>query len=63
MLQTLANRFSSGNESVVMRALHKAQLIVAVRMGDLAEVRRLIECEGMGVKAKDRVSCGFIGDA
>ena len=45
-----------------MEALQKAQLIVAVRMGGLAAVRQLIECEGTGVKARDPVSCGFIGD-
>ena len=43
--------------------LHTAQVIVAVSMGDLAAVRHLIECEGTGVKARDPVSCGFIGDA
>ena len=46
-----------------MEALQKAQLIVAVRMGDLAEVRHLIECEGTDVNVRDHVSCGFIGDA
>ena len=41
-------------------ALPKAQLIVAVRMGGLAEVRHLVECAGTDVNTRDRVSCGFI---
>ena len=47
-----------------MEALQKAQLIVAVRMGDVAEVRHLIECSGTDGNVRDHVSCGFIiGDA
>ena len=43
-----------------MEALQKAQLIVAVRMGDLAEMKHLIECAGMDVNTRDHVRCGFI---
>ena len=62
VLQTLANRLTRCDESQLMEALQKAQLIVAVRMGDLAEVRQLIECAGMDVNVRDYVSCGCIGD-
>ena len=62
MLQALANEFTGGDESQVMEALQKAQLVVGVRMGDLADVRHLIECEGVDVNTRDHVSCGFIGD-
>ena len=46
-----------------MEVVRPTQLIVAVRMGDLAEVKRLIECEGTDVNTRDHVSCGFIGHA
>ena len=58
----LAMRFTRGDESRLMEALQKAQLIVAVRMGDLAEVRHFIEYAGTDVNVSDYVSCGFIGD-
>ena len=57
LLQTLAGRYTRGDEAQVMEALQKAQLIVAVRMGNLAEVRHLVECEGIDAKARDHVSC------
>ena len=63
MLQALAKRFTGGDESRLMEALQKAQLVVTVRMGDLVEARHLIECEGADVNTRDRVSCGFIGHA
>ena len=59
-LQSLVDQFAEGDESQLMEALQKAQLIVAVRMGDLAEVRHLIECSGTDVNVRDHVSCGFI---
>ena len=60
-LQTFARRYTGGDETRLMKVLQKAQLIVAVSMGDLAQVRHLIECEGTDVNARDHVSCGFIG--
>ena len=62
-LQRLAKKFTEGDESQLTEALQKAQLIVGVRMGDLAEMRHLIECEGIDVSTRDNVSCGFIGDS
>ena len=62
MLQSFVDQFAEGDESQLMGSLQNAQLIVAVRMGDLAEVRHLIECEGTDVNMSDYVSCGFIGD-
>ena len=46
-----------------MEVIRPTRLAVAVRMGNLAEVRHLIEWEGMDVNTRDHVSCGFIGDA
>ena len=38
-----------------MGAVHKAQLIVAVRMGDIAEARHLVECQGVDIHTRDHV--------
>ena len=62
-LRILAKRFARGDESKVTEVLHTVQVIVAVRMGDLAAVRHLVECAGMDVHTRDHVSCGCIDHA
>ena len=55
-MQILANLSTRGDEAQLMEAIQKAQLVVAVRMRDFAEVRRFVECEGMDANARDYVS-------
>ena len=54
-LQTLAKRFTQGNEAQVVNAIQQTQLIVAVKSGDFADLRNLVECQGADFKAKDHV--------
>ena len=54
-VQTLAKRFTSGDEAQLTEAIQKSQLIVAVKSGDIADVRGLMECQGMDVHTRDYV--------
>jgi hypothetical protein len=47
--QVLATRFTDGDEAKSMELIQEAQLMIAVKAGHLAEVRRLIEDGGMSV--------------
>ena len=54
-LQTLVNRYSGDNITQFTRAMQKAQLVVAVKTGDIDNLRRLVECEEMDIHARDHV--------
>ena len=56
-LKSLAKRFTGGDESQLIDDIYKAQLIIAMRRGDIAGVRRLVECPGVDVNGRDRVRC------
>ena len=56
-LQTLAKKFTRGDEAQLTGAIQKGQLIVAVKSGDLADVRRLVKCQGVDINGRDHVCC------
>ncbi len=56
-LQTFANRLTGDDEAKLREGIRKGQLIVAMKSGDLTELRHLIECEGLS--GMD-VSCVFV---
>ena len=60
-MTALAKRFTRGNEVRLTDAIQKARLIVAVKNGDIADVRYLVECQGKDIHAKDSV-CWFCFD-
>lgn len=51
-LQTLAKKFTGGNEAQLTEAIQKGQLIVAVKSGDIAGVQR---CQGVDIHTRDGV--------
>ena len=55
----LATRFAGGNEAKLMEGMHKAQLMIAVKTGDLATVRRLT-AEGMHLPLTNYVSSTWL---
>ena len=53
-LQSLARQYTDGDESQMIEAIQKGQLIVAVKSGDIAEVRQLVECQGVDIHSVTR---------
>ena len=56
-LQVFAKRFTRGDEVQLTETIQTAQLILAVKSGDIADVQRLVECQGMDINARDNVCC------
>ena len=54
-MKSFAKRFIRGDEAQLAEAIHKGQLIVAVKSGDIADVRRLVECQGVDIHTRDHV--------
>ena len=54
-LQSLSREYTRGDESQLNEAIHTGQLIVAVKSGDIANVRQLVECQGVDINAQDHV--------
>ena len=50
-LQILAKRYTWGDESKLTEGIDKGRLVVAVKAGDVADVQRLVECQGVDVNA------------
>ena len=49
--------FADGNEAQLMIYLQEAHLMAAVKEGNVAEVRRLVEQEEVDVNSRSYVSC------
>ena len=56
----LASRFADGDEAQLMEGIQQVQPIVAIKVGDLAELRRLLEVQGLDPNAGDYVSGYFL---
>ena len=54
-LQSLAKRLTHEDETLLMEGIQKAEIIVAVKTGDLSYLRQLVECQGCDVNVKDHV--------
>ena len=54
-LQTLAERYTRGDESQLIEVIENARLTIAVKSGDIADIRRLGECQGVDIHTRDRV--------
>ena len=54
-LQMLAKRNTGGDEARLIEAIEKGQLIVAVKSGDIADIRRLVENQGADIHTRDHV--------
>ena len=52
----LSSRFTNGDEIQLLKQIQKAKPIVAIKMGDLAELRRTFECEAVDMEPSDYVS-------
>ena len=55
-LKKLAVRFTSSDEIQLLESIHVAQMVVAVKTGDVAELQRYIGLNKMDVNASDHVS-------
>ena len=56
----LALRLMNGDESELMESIRTAELVVAVKAGDITEVKRLLTLEGADINAQDYVSSSLI---
>ena len=54
-MEILADRFTDDDKAQLLKAIQKAELIIAVKSGDIADVRRLVECQGVGLHAPNQV--------
>ena len=55
--KVLGAGFAGGNEAQLMIYLQEAHLMAAVKEGNVAEVRRLVEQEEVDVNSRSYVSC------
>ena len=52
----LASRFTDGDATQLNKQILAAQLMLVVKSGDIAELRRLAECKETNMNVTDNVS-------